>query len=180
MIRLARAGTAALLLCAAPAMAAEDGAQGSSSTATMTISGTVLPPLQAQVRISGIDDIELGALAQEVGSFTVLDSNVCIFHTSPTFRLTVTQDEPPVIPGRFSLYNSIDAAFPLGLSLRLGEMPLSFTPGSTRTGLVANTQSQPCSIGPLAELAVSYSFPPNSALPAGTYQARLRFTVAAE
>jgi len=172
---------AACALTIGVAQAASNGTLGSTSTGVQTVSATVADPGEARVRVSGLVDVIFGTLTpgRSASTFT----NYCFFHNTPTFSLTVQQNEVTT-PG-FALLGP-GAAIPLRLSLNLTDASgnfLFFEPvnGVARTGLTGNRASENCSSGgSFINSSGNYFITPATDQAAGEYSGTLTFVMAVE
>ena len=170
---------AACALTIGVAQAASNGTLGSSSTGVQNVSATIAAPGDAQVRISGLEDVIFGTLTpgRTANTFT----SYCFFHTTPTFSLTVQQSE--VTTSGFALLGPMGATIPLRLNLNLFDASgtfISFEPanGVTRTGLTGNRTSENCDFG--SSNSGSYFISVGSNQAAGEYSGTLTFVMAVE
>lgn len=127
--------------------AATDGVLGPTSTGTMTLTATVpaaaSPP---QASITGIRDLVLPALTFD-GVSGRAEAQICIFHSTPTYSVTVSQ------PGAADL-SPLKLAGPNGdsLALRVGVGDprgngVDIPAAGTIRGMSGNRQSPTCADG---------------------------------
>lgn len=169
----------ALLAAAAPAMAATDGVRGATSTATVQVSTTVENAIADTVRISGLQDLDFGTIAVEdpFADPVSRTAPVCLYHTSPSFTLTVTQVGGG-IGTPFQLIGPAGDAIPVYIDVSNG--PSAFgDAGFTATRQVANRADPDCADGAFATLSVTRP-PQETALPGGLYSATISIVMAAE
>lgn len=166
---------AAALLAGTPALAAEQGTLGATSTGSITLSGTLENPPNG-TRISGLTDISFGTISQAFNG-NVYTDQICIFHSSPTFRITLSQAGVPT--PRLLGPNGGSIQLDVGLAGLSGTTPEFFSTGGTTTGLVGNRESPTCLTGPSQQFQAVYLLPP-TAQPEGAYSATITLQVAVE
>lgn len=145
--RSARRAAAALALIAPTVWSGTDGTLGPTSTARMDITMQLLAPRAAtEVGLSGLKDIALPTL-QADGSSGEARSEVCLYHTTPSFSVRVSQ--PDSATG-----TPLALAGPDGrtLPLRIGfESPggagTDLPDSGVLTGLQGNRSSPTCAEG---------------------------------
>lgn len=154
--------------------AATDGTLGPTSTAQLGLSATIAssgPP--AGVRISGIQDINQQL---ERGSATQLLRTACIYHSSPTVSVTVSQTGGP---GELRLVGPDGQRVLYRLRFRSGGQSFELANTGLISGFVGDRTSETCSGGSGSELQLTFEPVPDSA-PAGLYTGSLMFMVAPE
>ena len=169
---------AACALTIGVAHASGSGTLGATSTATQNISARI-SDADPQVRVSGLTDEIFGTLM--AGRSANLFTGYCFFHTSPSFSLTVSQSE--VSTAGFALLGPMDATIPLRFSLNVLDVNGSFIflepqNGVTRTGLVAERNSENCNGGSSNNGTFSVQAANDQA--PGEYSATLTFVLAVE
>jgi hypothetical protein len=170
---------AACALTIGAAQAATNGTLGTSSTGTQSVSLSVQDPADNRVRITGINDVDLGTLnpGRSNNAFT----SYCFYHTSPTFSLTVQQSD---VDSGFALLGPNSAAVPLDLTLSLVDSSgffISYKPvnGVARTGLVGNRTSETCQTGGFVNSGQYSATTAADQLP-GSYTGTITFVMAVE
>lgn len=179
-VSLASILSAVAVLAAAPnAFAIQNGTLGPTSSATITVSGRLEAPPPSLVRITGLDNVTFGGLVADGG---VVSDFMCIYHTSPTVRLTITQ----VGGGNLRMVGPSSAVVDLGVAVGNTTAPAAgaFRGGEqvVLTGLVGNTVSETCAAGPSNPsevLWIRYAAP-LPGLPVGTYTGTLNLLLAPE
>jgi hypothetical protein len=171
---------AACALTMGVAQGASNGTLGTTSTGVQNVSATIAAAGDAQVRISGLEDVIFGTLTpgRTAGAFT----NYCFFHTTPTFSLTVSQSDVST-PG-FALLGPQGNSMPLRLTLNLLDSTnvfFSYEPvnGVARTGLAGNRVSENCSDGGFRNSGSFFTTVANDQA-AGEYSGTLTFVMAVE
>lgn len=173
-----------LAALAGSATAATDGTRGPNSTASIDVSTTVQNAAPDIVRVSGLTDLDFGQL-QTGPEFVDADpvtvtGPVCLYHTSPTFALTVTQ-QGRGLGDAFELRGPNGGALPIqvGFSDYVSGPSAFDTIGFAVRGLVANRVSATCETGPISLVGVNYS-PTPQRQPTGQYSAVISVVMAAE
>lgn len=138
----------------APALAATDGTLGPTSTGTFTVTATIPETPTGAVRVSGASDLVFPTInAQTDAGDTSAATPICLFHSSPTFSLQVSQ---PVSGFLFEMTGPGDPIPFLigvsGLSASGRATAISFVNGGQVTNLISNRDSETCATGPLATL----------------------------
>lgn len=171
-----------LLLTAAPALAGTDGARGSTSTAAVGVSTLVENAAENVVRVSGLPDFDFGLvtiedLAAGGGARAI---SACLYHTSQTFTLTVTQTGGGV-GAPFQLRGPSGGAIPFTVRLfnvsNGAQAPAAV--GFSQNGLVANRQDPNCEQGGRAAIELA-RLPVQPPVPGGSYSATLSLVMAIE
>ncbi|MFN3228591.1 MAG: hypothetical protein ACK41P_01925 [Asticcacaulis sp.] len=187
---------------ASTAMAQTQGTLGSTSTGShdVTINLTQPSPANSQVRISGLDNVNLGTFptnhTQAIGGITDF---VCFYNNSPSFSMTVSRISNPEKPKGFKLVSNEGHEIPLYLKVRTEACfrfmcPPTYNSKDSSEGLPVitdgvsiarvrgNTASETCQDergpGSIFYSLASTTIPANT--PAGNYRATIQITLAAE
>ncbi|MFO0989289.1 MAG: hypothetical protein U1F37_18320 [Alphaproteobacteria bacterium] len=172
--RLAAGLSLAALLGAAPALAATQGTVGSTSTGSVTINATV-PNL---VRITNLDDINLGTWSGS-GDMTGSD-NVCVWSTTRKYNITATGSGAA---GAFTLSDggTNTVAYSVQWAQTSGASTgTALTSGTALTAQNTSTTSTTCSGGSNSTLIVKILDAALQAAPAASYSGTLTLVVAPE
>lgn len=133
------------MLFAQPALAATDGVRGATSSGSFDISAEITGA-DGVAQISGLNDFVFGPIARGVER-SVRDE-VCLFHTSPTVRLQVSQAGSP----SFALVGPNGARLPYLVTLNRFGGSAAFPNDVQRgpvdlSGVVGNRTDPQCSTG---------------------------------
>lgn len=167
---------AASLSAAMPAHAATQGAVGSTSTGSVSISVTV-PNL---VRLTNLDDISLGTWSG-TGDMSGSD-NVCVWSTTRKYAITATGSGTS---GAFTLTNGGASPSTLAYSVEWKDTSgaasgSALTTATALTGQTSNVTSTTCGGGTNATLLVKILEANLAAAPAATYTGTLTLVIAPE
>ncbi len=181
----------ALLAMASSSLAQSQGSLGSTSTGSHDVSLTLTQPTATsnQVRITGLSNVSMGSFPTNyVQDIVGRNYNVCFYHNSPTFKLTISRTSNPEKSKGFKLVSSTGNEIPLRFDLYTGATSFSnaYTPsiidGIAINGVTGNNSSETCSSGGKGYLFYSVGtdgkLPANT--PAGNYSATFQITLAAE
>lgn len=141
---------ASALLAATPALAAQNGTLGPTSTGSFDATLTIEAQPQAQVRVSGLTDLAFGTIQAGAPQVINRTTPVCIYATTPQgASLTVSQ-------AGGTGFRMTSGANTVGLSLSLfnnvtGTPPTSVSNG-TAIFLPTNTVSETCATGGAFEI----------------------------
>lgn len=169
---------ASIALGAAPAVAATQGTQGSTSTGSVSINASV----PNRVRISGLDDISLLNLDPSVDAST--NQDVCVWSNTSTRGYSITAsgsgagDAFTLASGTETVPYSVEWASSTGQA-----NGTALVAGSPESGLTSNATHQLCSSGPAgsASLIVKLASADLSEMQAGlTYTGTLTLLVQPE
>lgn len=140
-------GSAAVALAATPAFAATDGTLGSTSTGTLNVTATVPEPQNPTgARISGLQDFTFG---DYTGSRMQLVKDLCVYHSSTTARLTVSQvGRPASTP--LALVGPSNQTIPIALQFYAVTSGVELRTSGETYERQWNIDSQTCSTGGVA------------------------------
>lgn len=169
------------MLCVSPAVA-QTPPSGLSSSATEIVSvSTELGERAPLVQISGLFDLDFGTFTPG-GQNGPLDRSFspCLYHTSPTFSLTIAGPNPNQWPPALVGPNNSTVAL-RQIAVRTDNATNNFSGflGPTLFGLTSNQIDPTCFNGPRAQINFQLAQPPQGA-PTGVYSTTLSLIMAVE
>lgn len=179
-VNLLKLGTAASILCVSTAFAADGLLSSTDSTATSIVTA-VIPGL---VRITGLDDLNMGTYDPAAPGDMTASSVFCVYRNSTggEYTLTLEGDGGVDATTDFEIDNGTDE---LAYTVDFGDdsagtLTNYATPAAALTDQVANSVDATCSTGVQAELEVTVSDADALSARAGTYTGDLIVTVTVE
>ena len=141
-----------------------------------------------QVKLSGLTDVNLGTYATNyVQGIESYNTNVCFYHSSPTFSLTITRTTNLEKGSGIILVSTEGNTIPISISYDTGAIVISsgFQDGIAKNGLTGNNSGPDCPSQAkgyfrynLGSAANQVGVPSGSQ--AGVYSATFQYTMAAE